>query len=147
MTLKDIIKAPVISVHQDATMCEAVGLLSSTGTSELPVVDTAGDLVGILSEVDIMRLLMPTYQDLTSTDAALLDPTLMQDRALEVRNNPICTIMTKNVISLAEGDSVLKAASIMISRKLRIIPVVRSGKPVGTVSRMDVLHAVLQGGR
>ncbi len=146
MKVKDIMKAPVVTINQDATLCEAIGLLSSTGVIDLPVVDSSGNLVGIVSEADIVRLLLPTYQEITDVDAALLDPTLMEDRALSVRNRPVHSIMTSKVVTANENDSVLKAASIMMSRRIRRIPVVRNGKPIGSVSRMDILDAVMRGG-
>lgn len=146
MRVRDVMKAPVVTICQDATLCEAIGLLSSTGVIDLPVVDASGCLVGIISEADIMKLLVPTYQDITDIDAALLDPTLMQDRALAVRNNPVHSIMSRKVITMAENDQLLKAASTMLSKRIRRVPVIRDAKPVGTVSRMDVLDAVMRGG-
>jgi predicted transcriptional regulator len=144
--VRDVMRTPVVTIDQDATLCESIGLLSSTGVIDLPVVDSSGCLVGIVSEADIMKLLVPTYQDITEVDAALLDPTLMQDRALAVRNDSVHSIMSRKAITLAEDDQLLKAASTMLSKKIRRIPVVRDGKPVGTISRMDVLDAVMRGG-
>lgn len=146
MKVKEIMKTPAVGVNENATICEAVSLLSARGASELPVTDSSGMLVGIVSEHDFIRLLLPTYTDITDVDAALLDPTLMQDRALAVRVHPVSSIMTRNVVALEEEDTILKAASTMLSRKVRRIPIMHDGRLVGTITRMDVLEAVMRGG-
>ena len=145
MNVKDIMRKEVITIHQEATLREAVALLSSRGVSGLPVVDSAGNLVGIVTEHDIIKAALPTYEDILSTDASLLDVGLMWSRAYQVRDDPVSSIMTRNVVALEENDTILKAASTIILKKVKILPVVKDAKPVGIVTRIDVVQAVMQG--
>ncbi|HUV04209.1 MAG TPA: CBS domain-containing protein [Armatimonadota bacterium] len=146
MTAKDFMRSPAITIDREATLREAIALLSSHRISGLPVVDDQGDLVGIVTEHDIIKGMLPTYEDIISADASFLDPGLMQSRIYQVRDNAVSSIMTTNVVALEEDASLLKAASTVILKKVRWLPVVRNGKPVGIVSRIDIMQALMQGG-
>jgi CBS domain-containing protein len=146
MTVKDIMRSPVITVHQNASLQQAIAILSTRGVSGLPVLDDAGDMVGIVTEHDLIRAMLPTYEDIASSDAALLSGNLMQMRVFAVRDNPVASIMTRNVVAVTEDTTILKAASTVILRKIKRLPVVRGNKPVGIVSRIDIAQAITQGG-
>lgn len=145
MTAKDIMRSPAIAISQDASLREAVGLLSSARVSGLPVVDAQGELVGMVTEHDVIRALLPTYENILSSDTGLLSADLMTARVYQVRDNPVSGIMTTNVVTLEEDDSVLKAASTVILKKVKRLPVLRDRKPVGVISRIDIIQALIQG--
>lgn len=145
MLVRDMMRSPIITVSHTATYREAVALLSNNRISSLPVVDEQGILVGIISEHDIIKAVLPSYEDIVAIDASTLSDELMENRVMAVRDLQINHIMTANVLTMSEADTVLKAASTMIMRKKRALPVVRDGKPVGIVSRIDILNAVVQG--
>lgn len=145
MNVKDIMRSPTVTISEDATLREAVALLSTTRVSGLPVINGEGDLVGIVTEHDIIKAVLPTYEDILATDTGLLAADLIESRTYAVRDNPIRSIMTRKVVTLEEEDSVLKAASAMILKKVKRLPVTRDGKPIGVVSRIDILEALMQG--
>lgn len=145
MRVKDIMRTPVVTISDKATLREAVALLSAARVGGLPVVNEEWELVGIVTEYDIIKAMMPTYEDVVSAEAGLLSPDVIEDRAYQVRDMPITSVMTRRLITLEESDSVLKGASAMITRRLRWLPVVKEKKPVGIVSRIDVLQALMQG--
>lgn len=145
MKVKDIMRAPVITIGDTATLREAVALLSSARVGGLPVLNDNGELVGIVTEYDIIKAIMPTYEDVISAEVGLLSPDVMEDRAYQVRDMPIISVMTKNPIAVEESDSILKAASAMIMRRFRWLPVVKDRKPIGIVSRIDILQALMRG--
>ena len=145
MKVKDILRSPAITIGQESTLREAVELLSKSGVSGLPVVNAEGQLVGIVTEHDIIKALLPTYEDILTAGVVLLDAGLMEDRVYKVRDNPVSSIMSTNVVTLAEEDTILKAASTVILKKIKRLPIVRDRKPVGIVSRIDIVQAVMQG--
>ena len=146
MVVKDVMRQPVITVSEDATLREAIAMLSVHGISGLPVVDTDGKLVGIVTEHDIIKSMLPTYQDVFSMDASVVSPSLMEMRVYAVQDNPVCSVMSRNVVTLTEDDTILKAASTIILKKVKRLPVVRDNRPVGIVSRIDIVRAIMEGG-
>ncbi|MHB0912858.1 MAG: CBS domain-containing protein [Armatimonadota bacterium] len=145
MKVREIMRTSVVTIGEKSTVREAVTLLSARGVSGLPVVDADGKMIGIVTEHDIIRSLLPTYEDILSSDTGLLDPTLMETRVYAIRNEPVSSIMTRNVVTLGEDDTIIKAASTMMLKKVKRLPVVRNGVPVGIVSRIDIVEALMEG--
>jgi CBS domain-containing protein len=145
MRVKDIMKSPVITISRGASLREAVALLSSAGVSGLPVIDEEGRLAGMVSEHDIIQALMPRYEDMLLSEPAILDADAMEARAAVVRDQPVSSIMTTKVVTLEEHETVTDAASVMLIRRVKRVPIVRGLKPVGIISRIDIVEAVMQG--
>ena len=62
----------------------------------------------------------------------------------EERNTPVKQIMSMNVVSVTEDDSVDKVVRLMLDRHLNRIPVVRDGVPVGIIALYDLLQLMVQ---
>ncbi len=146
MRVRDLMERDIVTVTEETKLREVVRVLSASGVSGIPVVDDNRRLVGIVTEHDVIKTLMPTYEEIISEESAKLDVSSIITRAYEVRDTAVSTLMTRNVITLEEDDPVIKAASTMLIKKLKLVPVVREGEPVGTVSRIDIAQALLQGG-
>ena len=144
MLVKDILRTSVSTIRQEATLREVVTLLSTACISGLPVLNDDGDMVGIITEHDVIKAILPTYEDILSTDIGLLSPNMLETRFYEVQGTPISSIMTKNVVILEENDSILKAATTMILKKVKLLPVLKDRKPVGVVNRIDIVQALMQ---
>ncbi|MGH9126426.1 MAG: CBS domain-containing protein [Acidimicrobiales bacterium] len=126
------------------TMALAAELLVLTQASDLAVIDTDGTFVGVLSEGDILRLLIPDVESLADSGISLR-------RAFEVfveggrryADQPISRLVIRSSITLSPGDELLKAATVMASKQIRRLPVVEDGRFLGTVSRGDICWALL----
>ena len=113
--------------------------------SSVPVVDGKGQLVGLISERDILHAMrpgMPRSPGKPSARKALkttrdLDGLLARD------------VMIVKVVTRTPGTDVLRLASVMALRKIRRIPIVDGRKLVGIVSHGDVYRAIFgaRGGR
>ncbi|MCH7726362.1 MAG: CBS domain-containing protein [Planctomycetes bacterium] len=118
--LQRIMTKDFIAVGPDTSIDEAVSLLLDHKISGLPVIDDEGQLVGVISEVDIIDLVYSADID-TST----------------VRDN-----MTLDTRSLEEDASLDDAADLFCTHNIRRIPIVRDGRLVGIVSRRDLIRFV-----
>ena len=144
MKVKNVMKSPVITIQQGANLREAVALMSTAGVSGLPVVDNDGVLAGLVTEHDIIKAMLPTYEDIIPSDTGLLDANIMENRVYEARNKLVDEVMTRNVIAVDEDDTLLKAATTMILKKVKRLPVLCGRKPIGIVSRIDVIETMLK---
>lgn len=108
----------VISVSPTQTVAEAVALLAQRRIGAVPVLD--GDaVVGVFSERDVVY-------GLQDGGAALLSRTVGE-------------VMTTPALTVAPGDAVLGALSLMTRRRLRHLPVVDGARVVGIVSIGDLV--------
>lgn len=113
-------KAGVVTIHPDQLVREAIALLVTHKIGALVVVDQAQQVVGMLSEREIVW------------------------GAAEKENlfdQPVRTIMTRNVIVGMPQDEVISVAHTMTEKRFRHLPVVEGGTLVGIISIGDVLKA------
>ena len=133
MKVTEIMSFPVITVSPDDTISHAAQLLVEYGISALPVLDSDGELVGIVSEADMLPL---EERPDPRSQATPLGPTSghVPETVLE--------IMTTHVLSVAATDEVSLAARIMIEAGIKRVPVMRDGCVVGIVSRRDLVGVI-----
>ena len=108
----------VISVECDTPIREAVEMLSRHRIGAMPVM-RKGEIVGILSERDVIRCLA--------------------ERGGAVLEDKVEQLMTAPAITVEPDRSALGALSQMTDRRIRHLPVVREGKLIGIVSIGDLV--------
>ena len=119
---QDAMRGKVVTVTPDATVEETIHLLIDRNISGAPVVDGAGQLVGIISEYQLLEV---TY------DAALA--------GRHVRD-----FMTKDVISVRPDTPLGEVVTLFVVHRIRRLPVVQNGRMLGIISRRDVLRYLVQ---
>jgi CBS domain-containing protein len=114
---KAVMTENVISISAAATVQEAIRLLVRHRISGAPVVDEAQQLVGIISEFQLMEI--------------VFEP--------DLKSRPVADFMTKDVITVGEGALLSEVVSLFVVHRIRRLPVVRNGTLVGLIARRDVL--------
>jgi CBS domain-containing protein len=145
MTIADVMNLNAARIRDNATLRQAAELLSSSQASDLMVVDAEGNLVGVLSEGDLIRAALPRYEEILRDGGSLhdaLESFLDNGRTLAGRG--IAELVIKDLIAVSPHEALLKAAGTMISHQIRRLPVVSGGKLVATVSRADVCRGILR---
>lgn len=133
MKVTTVMSSPVITVAPQASIKEAARLLVSCGISALPVVDSKGELVGIVSEADLLPI--ETRPD-PRTQATPIPPTA--GGAPRV----VSDVMTKRVLTVAPDAEVSQAARMMIEAEVKRLPVMDGERVVGIVSRRDLIKVI-----
>jgi CBS domain-containing protein len=152
MKVKDVMTPSPLTVSVEATVSEAAALLRKNRIGGLPVMD-GEKIVGIVTETDILSLLdtgeisedlwLPSPLEVVEvpirefinwekTKAALSD----------IGNSPITTVMSDNVISIEEAADIEEAAAIMLREGIARLPVLKGGRLVGIVTRLDIVRGV-----
>jgi CBS domain-containing protein len=119
--IRDIMSKIVVSIRPDATMMSAVKLLTKHHLSGAPVVTTQGEVVGFISEPNLMDVLY---------DSA-------------VRKEPVSEFMSRSVHVVNSQDPISTAASMFAVYGIRRLPVIEDGRFVGVLTRRDLLAYAL----
>ena len=112
LTIAEIMTPNVVTTTAGQPVEEVARELRQTGFGALPVVDDAGMLIGIVSELDI----------------------------LSKRGRNAGEIMTSGVITVDDTMSADQVTALMGAHGIRRVPVVRDGRLIGIVSRSDLLR-------
>ncbi len=118
----DIMTATVLTVKKDMMLTDVIALLLRWHISGLPVVDDDDNLIGIVSEIDLVNL---------AFDGNARDTTVEE-------------VMTTSVVSFGPNALLAEMASCFSKQRLRRVPIVGNGKVVGIVSRRDILREMLR---
>lgn len=148
MKIRDLMSYNATRILAGATMRKAAELVSVTGVSDLMVVDDDNNFVGVLSEGDLIRAVMPNFQELMADGMSLRDAfDQFVDNGKDMAIRPIdeWVISGDKLVKYRPEDDVLKAAGTMVAKQIRRLPVTdKTGKLVGTISRADVCKGILQ---
>jgi CBS domain-containing protein len=120
MIARDIMTHKVYTTRPETSVQEVAQLLSSQRISGTPVVDDKGQIVGIVTEADIIG-------------------------KVDREGLHVADIMCRELITVDEETAVSEIASLLTERRIKRVPVVHNGKLVGIVSRADIVNAVAQG--
>jgi len=142
MNVEDIMTTNVRTITSDKKLGEVVSLMCIYRYSGIPVVDD-GKLVGTVSESDVLGKMFPKLEDLMSSMSAV-DYDAQMNQYSDVVSITVRDVMTPVVISVKPDMHILQAASVMVGRKFRRIPVAVGDKLVGMVSMGDVHKAIYQ---
>lgn len=126
MKARDVMTSPVMTLSPDVPVPAAADFLGSHGFTAAPVVDADGQLVGIVSEADLVRSpVVPDWWVLQGQP----DPTVEQ-------------VMSSTPTTMRSADDLADVATAMFEARIRSIPIVDDGELVGIVTRRDVLRVV-----
>ena len=142
MKVKEIMTKEVVSIKPEENAKEALAFLFKMRISGLPVIDVQGRLVGMFTEKDILRQILPSYLEKVGRFVYEENPKSIKKKFQDLVNLSISQLMRKDVITIDSDTSLCEVARVMLTQKIRRIPVLdKEKKVVGIVSREDVVRA------
>ena|SRR5215467_3951238 len=120
MIAREMMTHKVFTISPEASVQEVAQQLSREKISGAPVIDNEGQILGIITQADIIG---------------------------KVDREGLCArdIMSTEVIAVDEETLIGEVAKLMSKRNIKRVPVMRNGKMVGIISRGDIVEAVAQG--
>jgi len=148
MRAMDVMTTAVVTVSPDSAVQDLAKLLSERGISGVPVVEN-GRLVGIVSEGDLLRRAETGTERRTARRRwRWFDPGLEEARDyVKTHGQTVRHIMTREVISVDETADLTEVATLMETKRIKRVPVLRDGMLVGILSRANLVRAVAAIGR
>lgn len=146
MNARDVMSKPVVSVHPDTSTREIARLLVERAITAVPVVDDNGAPIGIVSEGDLLRperaareakhrSWLEVLAEGEPISAELLTWLHSQDHSARA-------VMSAPVITVSEETELGELAHVLVTHRIKRVPVVRDGRVTGIVARDDVLRAL-----
>ncbi|MBF0506909.1 MAG: CBS domain-containing protein [Nitrospirae bacterium] len=143
---KDIMTKEVITVKPLTTIEDLARILIEYNVSGVPVVNDGGDLIGIVTENDLIsknkRLHIPTVMRLFDAYIMLESPAAIEKEIRKMAAVTVNDILIKDVITVAEETTVEEIATIMAEKNVHLIPVVSGKKIRGIIGKMDLIKGI-----
>ena len=141
----DVMTPNVITVDPDTLVQDLAKLLSERNISGAPVVDKTGGIVGIVSEGDLLhRSELGTERHTQKRRAWWLEhfaSELARDY-VKSHGRTVKDIMTRDVATVSEDTELADIATLLETKRIKRVPVLRDGKIVGIVSRANLVRAL-----
>lgn len=142
--IKDVMRVRTARIRQDSDIRHAAEIVALSGVSDLMVVDDEDKFIGVLSEGDILRTALPDIDEILDEGGTLEDAfQIFLDKGKQLAELPIAPLIIREPIVLDPENHVAQAATILVDKQIRMLPVVQDSKLVGTISRADVCRAVV----
>lgn len=149
MRAKDIMKKSVVFVEENDTIEEVLKVLMKNNVSGLPVVNQNGEVVGVVTEQDLITkekgLNIPSYIEFVAS-------ILFIDGDLKYNTNheKIITLTAKEIMStpaftVLSDAPIEEIASVMVNRRINRVPVIdKDRRLVGIIGRSDLLPMLIK---
>ena len=146
MRARDVMVRAVATATPDRTVEEVARLMINLRISGVPVLDRNGQLVGIVTEGDLLRRAETETERRSSrwSEWFAANSRLAADY-IKSHARRVEDVMTREVVSVGELATLGEIAELMETKRIKRVPVVRDGKIVGIVSRADLLQVLASG--
>lgn len=123
MLVRDYMEASLVTFKPEQAVLDAIRLLLEQGISSAPVLDRLGNICGILSEKDCLRVALETGYHGES-------------------GGTVGEYMSTGVITVDLESSILEVAKMFLKASHKRYPVLSDNRLVGVITRHDVLRAI-----
>jgi CBS domain-containing protein len=142
MKTRDVMTTPIVSVSPDADLVDAARLMLHNRISGLPVLNARHQLVGLLSEADLLRRPETgTAREQSPWFDALFGPAKSAREYVRTHGLKVRDVMARRPITIDCDAPLDKVVHLMESHGVKRFPVTRRGRVVGIVTRADLLRA------
>jgi CBS domain-containing protein len=143
MKAADVMVSAVISVRPNARIEEVASILLANRISAVPVINEEGELLGIVSEGDLMRRAEAgTERRRSWWLEQLTGKQVLAAEYVRSHSHKVTDVMTRSVITATPDTPLGEIATLLEKNRIKRVPIVQNGKVVGIVSRANLLQAL-----
>jgi CBS domain-containing protein len=146
--IADVMTTDPVTVLKETSLQDAIKLMAQKRISGLPVVDDEDNLIGVISETDLMwketGVDPPPYIMFLDSVIYLQNPARYDKEIHKALGETVGDVMTDKPISIAPNNSLKEAAHLMHEKNIRRLPVVDNQKVIGIITRGDIIRTMAQ---
>ncbi len=147
MHATDVMSTDVITVQPDTQVRDIAALLLKHRISAVPVIDGDRQVVGIVSEGDLMRRVEnDTANQHSWWLEAVFSATDKAQDYIKTHGRKASDVMSRDVVTATEDMSLGEIAGLLEKHRIKRVPIMRGGRLVGIVSRANLLHGLAGSG-
>jgi CBS domain-containing protein len=144
MNAADLMTSVLVTVKPDATIEEAAKLMLQYRISGLPVTNSDGAVLGILTESDLLRRAETgTEKHHARWVSLLIGPGRLAQEYVHAHGRKVGELMTERVFTITPQTPLSEVVALMETKHVKRLPVVEQERLVGIVSRADVMAALV----
>lgn len=143
---KDIMTTKVLTVTEETGVEELARLFEERGVNAMPVLDKAGQLVGIVTQTDLVEqdkpLHIPTVISIFDWVIYLESEKNFKEEVAKITARTVGSLCARDVVTCTPETTVSEIAELMVEHKAHLIPVVEEKTLLGVVARLDIIRSM-----
>ena len=133
MTIERRMTRNPVTARIDMTAVEALTLMKSENVEKAPVLDADGNLVGVITEKEILSVTLHDDKDIS-----------LLEMAYRVSNLTLDKLISSDVVTISPDTDIEEVCRIMVTQHISFLPVVDGKKLVGLVSKSDMFKIMME---
>lgn len=146
LTAREIMTREVVTVTEQTSIKELASKFVETRFGNMPVLNSAGKLIGVISETDLVEqqkpLHIPTVMALFDGVFYLDSEKSFKEQVDRITATTVGELCTGKLITCAPENSVREIAALMSKHKVHLLPVVEADEMIGVVARLDLIRTM-----
>ncbi len=143
MKVKDVMNQLFVSVADDEKLRTVNEAFQRYHSEFVLVVSPQGELEGIVTYHELFQKILPSYDEVMRDRNVRLGMEGMEEKIEKLVNEPVSSVMVKNVASVSPEMPIVEAGALMQAKRIRQMPVVEHGKVVGVLRFRDIMWGFL----
>lgn len=144
MNVRDVFCQDLSSVSGHMTIKTVIRLMLLTRNPAMPIVNQDNQYVGCIEISDIIDACIPTYMKSFARTGFLPDIDTFYQNLSNLQDKQVVEYMPKDYPRLRPEDKIHFAADLLEKTKRQVIPVVEEDRLLGTLSRLEIISAILK---
>ncbi|MCK9323670.1 MAG: CBS domain-containing protein [Candidatus Methanomethylophilaceae archaeon] len=152
LRVRDLMTTQVVTVRPTDTLRQATIKFAVDNITGAPVVDNRNHIVGMITENDVLELILK-YQEKLQSDTTFhnllaipMDGEIADEKVAQankaISDMTVETIMTRSILTTTPDAEIVEALKVMMKLNVNRIPVLEQGILVGTISRSDIIFYI-----
>lgn len=140
MKVKEVMSREVVTITEEELVSKAAWLMHHHKLSGLPVLDSQGELVGMITESDIVQVTIPKILQEIGMVPNIPKLEKYADNLKELGERRVSGLVsTRRLVSVGEETSLGEAIALMVAHNIKKLPVVRKKKLTGILTYSDII--------
>ncbi len=132
MTVRDIMTNDLVTLEDSSSVADARRIMGEEHIRHLPIINEAGDLVGVLSQRDVLAAMVSVLADMDQSAIDTLEAAI-----------PIRELMSTAMTPIQEDSRLRDAGLTLLELKLGCLPVLSNGRLVGILTETDFIKLAI----
>ena len=145
--ISKIMETDVYTANENDTIADVLKILVDKRTSVLPIINDNREIVGFISDGDIMKFIAkqdPRIIDMTSFITVWYDIESFDQKLEDLLKINVMELATTKAITVDINEAVDDVARVLGKKKIKKVPVEENGKLVGVISRSNIIRYIVQ---
>ncbi len=144
MKVRDLMDIHPVTLEPGMKYADVMHVFNTHKISGAPVIGVEGDLLGIVSEKDLFRILYPFYKSYYMHPEQYVDHEERENKAADIREHKVEVFMSNPVYTVHPDVPIMQAGAVMLSKKIHRLPVMDGRKLVGMIDRGAIFRAIME---